>query len=167
MSYPTNFACHFLGVGAVVIHENKVLLVKLSYGRAQKNFLIPGGLVEKGETLEEGLIREVKEETGLDIIPKGIIGIRSLIRSTNKLTDVYTVFVCDIASDPEKIGTTDPEITDVQWVPISEMNRDDVLNYTRIIVEKACEGNYMSFDRVLFDSTKDRPDLIKYSQFWV
>ncbi len=167
MSYPTNFACHFLGVGAVIIHENKVLLVKLSYGRAQEKFIIPGGLVEKGETLEEGLIREVKEETGVDIIPKGIIGIRSLIRTTNKLTDVYTVFVCDIASDPKKIGTDDPEITDVQWVPISEMNRDDVLNYTRIIVGKASEGRYMSFDKVLFDNTKDRPDLMKYSQFWV
>ena len=167
MSYPTIFACHFLGVGAVIIHDNKVLLVKLSYGRAQDKFLIPGGLVEKGETLEEGLIREVKEETGLDIKPKGIIGIRSLIRSTNKLTDVYTVFICDISSDPEKIGTDDPEITDVQWIPISDMSRDDILNYTRVIVKKACEGKYMSFDQILFDDTKDRPDLIKYSQFWV
>lgn len=168
MSYPKSFACHYLGVGAVIINEQKeVLLVKLTYGRAQNKYLIPGGLLEAGETLEEGLIREIKEETGLDIKPKGIIGIRSMIRKINNLTDIYTIFVCDIVSDPTVIGTNDPEIADLQWIPISELDRDDVLPYTRTIVKNAQNKRYMAFDEELFNSVKNRKDITKYSQFWV
>ena len=65
MSYPSEFARHFIGVGGIVIHDNKVLLVKLNYGRAANKFwLIPGGFLESGETLIEGVKREVYEETG-------------------------------------------------------------------------------------------------------
>ena len=63
MSYPKSFASHFIGVGGVVIHESHVLLVKLTYGPAKGKWLIPGGLVDAGELLQEAIVREILEET--------------------------------------------------------------------------------------------------------
>ncbi|MFW9928734.1 MAG: NUDIX domain-containing protein [Candidatus Thorarchaeota archaeon] len=167
MSYPLDFACHFIGVGGVIIHNNKVLLVKLTYGRARGMFLIPGGLVEKGEILEEGLIREIKEETGLDIHPSKIIGIRSMVRERDHLTDLYTIFTCDLISSPDSIHKDNLEIEELKWIEIKDLGREDVLEYTRIIVKKALSANGMTQDPQLTQSAKKRLNLEKYSQFWI
>ena len=80
MSYPAEFARHFIGVGGIVIHDNKALLVKLNYGRAQKFWLIPGGFLEAGETLIEGVQREIFEETGMKVEAEGVLGVRTMVR---------------------------------------------------------------------------------------
>lgn len=57
------------GVGAVVIHEGKVLLVQRGREPLKGYWSIPGGAIETGETLETALRREVLEETGLAVEP--------------------------------------------------------------------------------------------------
>ncbi|MNI40448.1 bifunctional nicotinamide mononucleotide adenylyltransferase/ADP-ribose pyrophosphatase [compost metagenome] len=57
-------------VGGLIIKKNKVLLVKITYGANKDYWMLPGGLVEEGETFEEAAIREVKEESG-EIIADG------------------------------------------------------------------------------------------------
>ena len=57
-----------VGVYAVIIENNKILLT-----RQWDGYSLIGGGVEKGETIEESIVREVKEETGLTIIPDKII----------------------------------------------------------------------------------------------
>lgn len=56
-----------VGVGGIVIREGKILLVKRRNEPGRGKWSIPGGLVELGETLEQAVIREFKEETGLDV----------------------------------------------------------------------------------------------------
>ena len=56
-----------IGVGAVVICKGKILLEKRKGEPGRGKWSIPGGLVELGERIEETVIREVKEETGLDV----------------------------------------------------------------------------------------------------
>ena len=56
-----------VAVGAIVLHEGKVLLVKRAQEPAKGLWSIPGGVVELGETVREALKREVKEECGLEI----------------------------------------------------------------------------------------------------
>jgi 8-oxo-dGTP diphosphatase len=58
-----------VGVGAVVIKDGKVLLIKRGKEPLRGRWLVPGGTVELGETLREAVIREVREETGLDVVP--------------------------------------------------------------------------------------------------
>ena len=56
-----------VGVGAVIVEAGKVLLVKRRYEPLAGRWSIPGGTLELGETLEDGVARELREETGLDI----------------------------------------------------------------------------------------------------
>jgi 8-oxo-dGTP diphosphatase len=56
-----------VGVGAVIVDAGKVLLVKRRYEPLAGHWSIPGGTVELGETLEAGIVREMREETGLEI----------------------------------------------------------------------------------------------------
>jgi 8-oxo-dGTP diphosphatase len=56
-----------VGVGAVIVRDGQVLIVKRRYEPLAGRWSLPGGTLELGETLESGLIREMKEETGLDV----------------------------------------------------------------------------------------------------
>ena len=62
-----------VGVGGVVVHENRVLLVQRGHEPMKGKWTIPGGLIDVGEALREAVIREVKEETGLDVEPIELI----------------------------------------------------------------------------------------------
>lgn len=58
-----------VGVGAVVLHGDSVLLVRRAKAPLTGEWSLPGGAVELGETLEEAIVREVAEETGLTVAP--------------------------------------------------------------------------------------------------
>jgi mutator protein MutT len=62
-----------VGVGGVVVHEGKVLLIKRGKDPLKGRWVVPGGTVEVGETLEEALVREVREETGLLVRPLEVL----------------------------------------------------------------------------------------------
>jgi len=65
-----------LSVGAIVIKDSKVLLVKHNYGSANGKYLNPGGYLKEGELPEEAVVREVFEETGIKVAPTGMLAIR-------------------------------------------------------------------------------------------
>ena len=56
-----------IGVGGVVINEERTLLIRRGSHPLQGEWSIPGGLLEVGETLEQGVARELAEETGLEV----------------------------------------------------------------------------------------------------
>ena len=56
-----------VGVGAVIVRAGQVLIVRRRYEPLAGRWSLPGGTLELGETLEAGLVREMQEETGLDV----------------------------------------------------------------------------------------------------
>ncbi len=167
MSYPKSFACHFIGVGGVVIHNSHVLLVKLTYGPAKGKWLIPGGLVDPGELLQEAVVREIHEETGISVQPTGIIGLRSMVRIRDHLTDLYCVFVCQVTSDEQKIVQEDEEVADARWMPLSDLDSEPlVTEYTKKVILQA-QGSPMVYDTLWSEDAIKRPTLEKYEHFWV
>ena len=58
-----------VGVGAVVVHEGRVLLVRRGNEPLKGHWTLPGGLLELGESVVEGVARETREETGLIVEP--------------------------------------------------------------------------------------------------
>lgn len=74
--YPTR---PYLAVSAAIFHGGRVLIVRRGAPPMQGIFTLPGGGVELGETLEQAIIREVREETGLAIEPVALAGYRQVI----------------------------------------------------------------------------------------
>ncbi len=64
---------YFSSVGAIVIRDEKVLLVRHTYGAAKDKLLNPGGFINKNELPTEAIIREVFEETGVNVAPIGML----------------------------------------------------------------------------------------------
>jgi len=82
-----------VGVGAVVLNEDKILLVKRLYPPGKGRWSIPGGLVEVGEDLEQAVIRELKEETNLDGIPLGVVSVAQYIEESRGLVRYHYVII--------------------------------------------------------------------------
>jgi 8-oxo-dGTP diphosphatase len=68
-----------LCVGAVVVHDGSLLLVRRGHGPAAGEWAVPGGRVERGETLAEAVVREVREETGLECVCGELLGWAELL----------------------------------------------------------------------------------------
>ena len=64
-----------VGVGAIIIDEDRVVLVKRGHAPLQGKWSIPGGVLEVGETLRKAVVREAREETGLTIEPGELLGV--------------------------------------------------------------------------------------------
>src|ERR1700735_5848776 len=75
-TYPTR---PYLAVSAAIFRDGRVLIVRRARPPAHGLYTLPGGGVELGETLEQAAIREVREETGLDIEPVALAGYRQAI----------------------------------------------------------------------------------------
>jgi ADP-ribose pyrophosphatase YjhB (NUDIX family) len=75
-TYPTR---PYLAVSAAIFRNSRVLIVRRGRPPSQGVHTLPGGGVELGETLEQAVAREVREETGLDVEPVALAGYRQVI----------------------------------------------------------------------------------------
>ena len=75
-TYPTR---PYLAVSAAIFRDGRVLIVRRARPPARGVYTLPGGGVELGETLEEAVVREVREETSLDVEPVALAGYRQAI----------------------------------------------------------------------------------------
>lgn len=66
-----------LGVGGAVVKDDKLLLVRRASRRGRGNWQIPGGFVEQDETMEQAVVREVQEESGVTAEVVGVLGVRN------------------------------------------------------------------------------------------
>jgi ADP-ribose pyrophosphatase YjhB (NUDIX family) len=64
-----------IGVGSIIVQDGRVVLIKRGHPPLEGEWSIPGGVLEVGETLREGVIREAHEETGLAIEPLDLLGV--------------------------------------------------------------------------------------------
>ena len=69
----------FLAVSAAIVRDGRVLVVRRARAPAEGIFTLPGGVVEAGETLVAAVVREIREETALDIAPVALAGHREFI----------------------------------------------------------------------------------------
>ena len=105
-----------VGVGGAVVRDGKLLMVRRasSYGRG--NWQIPGGFIERDETLEQAVIREVEEEAGVKSIVRGVLGLRS---RTDEYNSTYVVFLLDyVSGEPEPDGI---ETDRARWIGLDDL----------------------------------------------
>ena len=108
-----------IAVGAIVIDKGALLLVKRDREPARGEWSLPGGRVEVGETLREALVREVREETGIDVDVDGLIGVaeRVVRDDDGDIAFHYVIldYVCAARSNALKPGD---DASDARWVPV-------------------------------------------------
>jgi len=106
----------------VLIENNSLLLVKQKLSN-NKNWSLPGGRVEPGETLEQALIREMKEETGLDVEPIRMLYVCDVAASDNTVLHItfLTKWIGGEITLPTNEFDENP-IHDVRFIPIDELS---------------------------------------------
>lgn len=81
--------------------DGKIILIK-RIGKTFKGYwAIPGGTVEMNETIEEALIREMREETGVTVTPIDILGVFSAVDRDPRGRVISTVFICEYQGTPK------------------------------------------------------------------
>lgn len=109
-----------LGAAAVIVdNQGHVLLVKHSYGRL--NWELPGGGHENTEAIVETALREVREETGLQVAAERLTGIYCEA-SADRLF-MHFVFVCQRQDETALPRASSPEITDCRYWPPAALPR--------------------------------------------
>ena len=113
-----------LAVGAVVVHDGSQLLVRRGHGPAAGEWALPGGRVERGETLAEAVVREVREETGLECVCGEQLGWVEIIAANHHF--VVLDFVATVLE--HGAPTAGDDAAEVRWVPVdavAELNLVD------------------------------------------
>jgi ADP-ribose pyrophosphatase YjhB (NUDIX family) len=113
-----------LGVGALIFRNDEILLVERGREPLKGQWSLPGGAVETGERLEEAVIREVREETGLEIVPVQLALIFERIMQDNdgKAEYHYVLidYLCEIRGGALCAGD---DSNCARWFPIDELDR--------------------------------------------
>jgi 8-oxo-dGTP diphosphatase len=115
-----------VGVGGVLIHEGKVLLIRRGKEPLRGRWVVPGGTVELGETLEEALVREMQEETGLTIEPVELVTVFDRIqRESGKVVYHYVIadYLCRYLGGEARPGS-DAEA--IAWAGPAELEDYDL-----------------------------------------
>lgn len=111
-----------VGVGAVVVHNGRVLLVRRGSEPLKGHWTLPGGMLEVGEALTAGAIREVREETGLDVEPIELIELLDRIHFEGERVRYHYViadYLCRVIGGELRAAT---DAAAVRWVERSEWN---------------------------------------------
>ena len=95
--YNTNYN---LGVGGAVVKDGKLLLVRRASRRGRGNWQIPGGFVEPDETMEQAVVREVAEESGVTAEVVGVLGIRSRYDADNGNSTYVILALRPVSGEP-------------------------------------------------------------------
>jgi 8-oxo-dGTP diphosphatase len=117
--YPTK---PLVGVGAVIIRENHILLIKRGKPPAEGYWSIPGGAVELGETLASALCREIKEECNLDIeIGPPVAVLDSILRDDDKKVLYHYALVDFWVNSVRGKLVCSSDAQEARWIPLSEV----------------------------------------------
>ncbi len=119
-TYPTR---PYLVVSAAIFRDGRVLIVRRAQPPANGLFTLPGGGVELGETLFEAVIREVREETGLEIEPLALAGYRQMIaRDAAGRIERHFVILPFAARWLAGECSLNDELAEARWLKPSELS---------------------------------------------
>jgi len=131
-----------VGVGAIIVEKERVLLVKRGHAPLAGEWSIPGGVLELGEGLEEAVVREAWEETGLRVETAGLLGVYNrVLRDADERTLYHYVlidFLCHrVSGEPQASG----DAAEVRWFSRNEIGTlalpKDTAEVIRLGFEKA------------------------------
>jgi 8-oxo-dGTP diphosphatase len=129
-----------VGVGGVVIAENRVLLIRRGGPPLEGEWSIPGGMLEVGESLRDGVRRELQEETGLEVL------VHDLIEAFDRIMPdaegrwryhfVILDYLCEATNGAARAGS---DVVDVAWALEEELPRFSLTATATRVIKTAFE----------------------------
>jgi 8-oxo-dGTP diphosphatase len=136
--YPEMPVC---AVGAMIFQENRILLVKRGRPPAFGQWSLPGGVVNLGEPLEDAVVREVREETGLSIKPLRLGQVAERVIKDHDSRIQYHYIILDyICAVVEGNPCASSDALDVQFVSIDSLNELDLTEGTAQVICEVFES---------------------------
>ncbi|MBX5321427.1 MAG: NUDIX hydrolase [Candidatus Bathyarchaeota archaeon] len=129
-----------VGVGAIIVCNGKILLEKRKGEPGKGKWSVPGGLVELGETTENAVIREVKEETGLEVANPQLIDVMDNIVYDENGEVKYHFVIIDYflrLKGGEAKAADDAE--ELKWIPLGEVEKYDLTKTFRAFLQRKRE----------------------------
>jgi 8-oxo-dGTP diphosphatase len=128
-----------VGVGGVVIHDGRVLLVKRGKPPLLGRWVVPGGTLELGETLQAALLRELREETGLNVEMGELLEVFERIERAEQGVAYHYVIVdylCRYVSGEVRAGD---DAADAVLAPAEELGDYDLPQKAVEVIRRAFE----------------------------
>lgn len=119
-------------VAAVIKRDNEIFITRRGYGEFINMWEFPGGKIEKGETREEALHREIKEELELEI--KNLEFLTTIDYDYESFHLTMHCFICEVAGGNLKLNAHN----DVKWVHVNELKNEKWVPADVLVVEKLC-----------------------------
>ena len=133
-----------VAVGAVVVDQGRVLLVRRGREPLKGQWSLPGGMLEVGEPLTAGVVREVREETGLTVQPLELVELLDRIhRDGDRIRYHYVIadYLCRVVGGELKAAS---DADAVRWVERAEWNSHSALKLDPVTVRVIEAGWQMS-----------------------
>lgn len=109
-----------LAVGAVVVDDDRLLLVRRSQPPGAGSWAVPGGKVEAGETLAEAVTRELREETGIEGVCGPLLGWSEILPEQSGQPHLVIIdFEVTLFGASEPVAGTDAR--DARWFPLGDV----------------------------------------------
>jgi len=129
-----------VGVGGVIVDGDRVVLIKRKYEPLALRWSIPGGTLEVGEPLEEGVARELREETGLDVRVGPVIEVFDRILKDEDGRVKYHFVLVDYLCLP--VGGTlqaGDDVSDAEWAHFDALEPYDLTEKALSVIRRARE----------------------------
>ena len=133
--YPTR---PIVGVGGIIVQDGRVVLIKRKYEPLAGRWSIPGGTLEVGEPLEEGVARELLEETGLAVRVGPVIEVFDRIMRDETGRVKYHFVLVDYLCHPLRgqLQAGD-DVSEAEWVPFEGLVPFDLTDKATEVIRKA------------------------------
>jgi mutator protein MutT len=127
-----------VGVGAIVVQRDRVLLVERGREPLKGTWSLPGGVVEVGEHLKDAIRREVREETGIEVEPLRLVEVfERIMPDESGRTEYHYVlidYLCSVTGGKLKAQS---DARQARWVPRAELASYRITEGTLAVIEKA------------------------------
>jgi 8-oxo-dGTP pyrophosphatase MutT (NUDIX family) len=126
---------HRIAAGAIVVHDDRVLLVRYRDPEGGTYLVGPGGGVLEHESVADAAVRETLEETGVRVAPGPVLLIEDILATRFRMCKVW--FGCDVVAGEASVteGARLEEIVDARWFRRDELDAETV--YPWIVTERA------------------------------
>ena len=129
-----------VGVGAVVLRDRQVLLVRRGGQPSAGKWSLPGGLVELGETTEDAILRELIEECGLRVRLGGIAGVvNRVVRDADGRVRYHYVLIDYLAYPESALVTAGTDAAEARWVPLEQVEQLDITEGLNDMIRRAID----------------------------